>query len=199
MSLATGPIGLVIATLGLLYAAWQTNFLGIRDIVTSAIEFVSDNIDDWVEWIFTLPDRLFEAGANMFKAMWDGLKSVWADLTKWIEDKVEWLLDKLTFWDNTKRELGSSSVPVQRGGSVKGSYASGLSYVPRDMDVRVHEGERILTKEENRNYPNRSGFPEKINLSVSIPLDGEVIAHKQYSLNMREGTLQGDSLIEGGL
>ena len=43
-----------------------------------------------------------------------------------------------------------------RGRSTEGSYASGLNYVPRDMDVRVHEGEAILTKEENQSRKNNS-------------------------------------------
>lgn len=159
-TLATGPIGLIISALGLLFMAWQTNFGGIRDIVTSGIEFVSENIDGWINWIFTLPERMFQAGADLFNGLLDGLKSVWSNITDWFEDKIDWITDKLSFWNNAQNQMTASSVEIaNRGGGFTrdGSFASGLDYVPRDMDVRVHEGERIMTKEENHNRSEKSG------------------------------------------
>ena len=68
------------------------------------------------------------------------------------------------------------------------------------MDVRVHEGERILTKQENAEYNNgrNNSMPESIHFDLSIPLDGEVVAHRSYEYNVREGVLRGDDLVEGG-
>ena len=80
----------------------------------------------------------------------------------------------------------------------EGSYASGLSYVPKDMTVRVHEGERILTKQENKsNFGNTNSSPRDIHFDLSIPLDGREIAHAQYHYNEQEGILRGDDLVTG--
>ena len=56
------------------------------------------------------------------------------------------------------------------GSGPSGSYATGLDYVPRDMTIQVHEGERILTKEENL---KGSSTPAVINVKITFtqPVD----------------------------
>ena len=56
----------------------------------------------------------------------------------------------------------------------QGSYASGLDYVPRDMTVKVHEGEAIITKEENKNRSASSIFG-----TVNINIDGAKYSDEQ--------------------
>ena len=93
-----------------------------------------------------------------------------------IEEKVEYLQDELRRIQNliasiksasaslakAKEESSSSSKSSVSGYKyvsivqVDGSHAGGLSYVPYDGYVaELHEGERVLTKEENSNF--RSG------------------------------------------
>ena len=112
----------------------------------------------------------------------------------WIGDIVDAIASMFSAADQGYEDARS------KANSVSGSYASGLDYVPRDMNVRVHEGERILTKQENRAFNGNSSnnIPEVIQFDLSIPLDGEILAHRQYSYNLREGTLRGDDLVEGG-
>lgn len=114
-------------------------------------------------------------------------------------EKVNWIADKVKFWDNESAKINSS--PVYEGSRTSGSYSSGLDYVPRDMNVRVHEGERILTKQENLSQfnDNNRAFPEKLEFTFNSTLDGRVVAHELYTYNVREGVLEGDSLIKGGL
>lgn len=183
--------------LGLIEAAGEA-LGGFVESISEWLSQVPEKFQEWfnsaIEFLKGLPAQLYEIGANMLQSLWDGLVSIWNKLLDWINGIV----------DQIKRAFSSAKEgyndAVSAGRKVSGSYATGLDYVPHTMNVEVHEGERILTKQENRNYPNgnNSNIPESIHFDLSIPLDGEVVAHKSYNYNIREGVLRGDDLVEGG-
>lgn len=79
-----------------------------------------------------------------------------------------------------------------------GSYASGLDYVPSDRTVNVHEGERIMTKQENEEYTkskNRMSYDRPMNFNFTVELDGDVLAQKQYRRNGEQQNLHGVEMI----
>lgn len=165
----------------------------------SIVEWFKKAVEDPIGTILSIGESMYEAGKDILTSLWDGIKSVWGDVKNWFEEKVNWIADKVKFWDNESAKINSS--PVYEGSRTSGSYSSGLDYVPRDMNVRVHEGERILTKQENLSQFNDSNraFPEKLEFTFNSTLDGRVVAHELYTYNVREGVLEGDSLIKGGL
>lgn len=183
--------------LGLIEAAGEA-LGGFVESISEWLSQVPEKFKEWfnaaIEFLKGLPAQLYEIGANMLQSLWDGLVSIWNKLLDWINGIV----------DQIKKAFSSAKEgyndAVSAGRKVSGSYSTGLDYVPRTMNVEVHEGERILTKQENRNYPNgnNSNIPESIHFDLSIPLDGEVVAHKSYDYNIREGVLRGDDLVEGG-
>ena len=63
-------------------------------------------------------------------------------------------------------------------GKSKGSYASGLDYVPQDGVYKLHEGEAILTKEQNRNRNFGNGGGDTFNFYSPKALD-EVSAARE--------------------
>lgn len=126
-------------------------FLNVWDAIMS---WFKEAIHDPEETILGIADALFNAGASIFTSLWNGLKSIWSSITSWVSDCVSWITEKVSFWQDQSSKVSQSS------GSSNGSHASGLDYVPFDgYRATLHQGERVLTQEENKRYNNgyRSG------------------------------------------
>ena len=79
-------------------------------------------------------------------------------------------------------------------GNRQGSYASGLDYVPRDMDVRVHEGESIWTKQETNELIEalkNKGTSGDITVVSPIYLDGKKITQVVTKRQLQEARANG--------
>jgi len=112
----------------------------------SVVEWFTTAVQDPVQTIEDIKDAMFSAGAAAFSALWDGLKSIWESITSWVSECVSWLSEKVKFWQDQSSKVSQSS------GS-NGSHASGLDYVPFDgYRATLHQGERVLTQEENKRY-----------------------------------------------
>jgi hypothetical protein len=74
---------------------------------------------------------------------------------------------------------------------INGSHADGLAYVPFDGYVaQLHEGERVLTKKEAREY-NKSGVEQPIKIIVQSVLDGKVIGETAYNYSRQKARAGG--------
>ncbi len=84
----TGPWGLAIAgaitAAVLLYEAYKTNFMGIRDVVDGAKEWISDRFDAIKEAAEPLKEKLGEACSKIgdaFGRLYDKIDEVWQKIT----------------------------------------------------------------------------------------------------------------------
>lgn len=127
---------------------------------------------DPVTALMNIGQAMFDAGASVFNRLFDGMKSVWDGIMSWVEKSISWLVDQVTFWDSetSKMSSGGSSGKAKSSG-VEGSYASGLDYVPRDMNVRVHKGEEILTAQERKESKEESKSGDTFNFYSPKAID----------------------------
>ena len=131
--------------------AWNAIKTAFINVWNAIMSWFKEAIHDPEGTILGVADALFNAGASIFTSLWNGLKSIWSSITSWVSDCVDWITEKVTFWQKQSDKVSQSS------GSTNGSHASGLDYVPFDgYRATLHQGERVLTQEENKYY--NSGY-----------------------------------------
>lgn len=153
-TLIKGALNLIVDLLvniaAKLYSAALTSWNKIKEAATKAwdglMSWFKKALDDPVKAVTDIGMAMFNAGKSILNSLWDGVKSIWGSIAGWFQEKANWVKNLFAGIKNTVRGATSSA---------SGSYASGLDYVTHDRVVQVHEGEGILTKEENAEY--RSG------------------------------------------
>ena len=116
-------------------------------------------------------------GRSIMDGLWSGLRETWNSISSWLSGVASSISG---FFSGISSKSASA---FTKGASVglkvsKMRYASGLDYVPRTMEVVVHEGERILTKAENKQYGTNSGVSVYVNANVSNDYDVERLGVK---------------------
>lgn len=137
---------------------WVTN---IKNKAKEAAIGFFNNIKEWMEqlpekfmtWltniinkIISFKDNMKQSGKDLLEGFWDGLKSVWDSIWSWISGIGEKISGFFSgFLSGAKDALSN----------VSGSHANGLDYVPYNGYIaELHQGERVLTAEENEEYNN---------------------------------------------
>ena len=162
------------------------------DAATTAFEQISqafsakwEDIKVWFEGakqdpvtaIEGIASAMYSAGVTVMNNLWNGLKSAWAAVADWASGIASWLTQILSVSANV-------TINTHRGGG--GSFASGLDYVPRDMYVKVHEGESIRTKQQTREDAQGSrGGGDNFYFYSPEPID-EMEAAKQMKRAKRD-------------
>lgn len=136
--LVIGVIALVVGAVLLLKRAWDTNFGGIRDKTQVVMDFIKEKIDAIKNTFSAVQEKCAEF-ADKIKNAWNGLQESIANNP--IVAKVTEVWNKATGKDNKK---GKRS-------------AFGTQRVPKnDMPFRLHEGERVLTKNEANQFDRKA-------------------------------------------
>lgn len=168
------PIGLIITIGRLIIENWDL----IKAKFSELGIYLYSKILDIVNFFVSLKDKtidIFLKLVEMLKGVWDTIKSTASAAFDFILDYVNQIWEKIKGFFS---DLGSKikSLPgirvffkEEKEGektNIDGSHRSGLSYVPRDGYIaELHEGERVLTKEENSSYRKKrffKGVKEKI-------------------------------------
>lgn len=167
---------------------WNRFWDGAKSVWDEIVTWISESWNSAVETITNFGQSLYDAGASIFSSFWNGLMSVWESISSWVSEKVSWIANALS------SALGSVSSHAHSSGS----FATGIDYIPSDRYVKVHEGEAILSKEQNRarnNSPSGS-FTMPIVLDVTNKIDGMTLARNQYKYNLIVDNNHGPKLIK---
>ena len=123
-----------------------------------------------------------EIGKSIVVGIWNGICALWDSLV----ENMSWLTNGLTAGATVLTQGVDAGI-----GAINGSHADGLAYVPFDGYVaQLHEGERVLTKQEAREY-NGSGDDKPIKIIVQSVLDGRVIGETAYNYSRQKARAGG--------
>lgn len=112
-------------------------------------ETVSDSADLIGEEVQNNANAIYGAGKDIMGYLGSGIAKGYKSIQLFVEEIIIWLTNKLNEVDDLVDRIKSKASE----GGFDGSFRTGLSYVPYDGFVaELHEGERVLTKEENQEY-----------------------------------------------
>ena len=160
---------------------------GAKEKWTEIKTWLKEKLADLIQTIKNKYANLKTAGSNLINNFWNGMKDKWASVRSWVSEKVNWLRDK---WNSAKKWVS--------GLFSSGSYATGTDYILSDRVVQVHEGEAILSKQENKERMNGMGIGNSvipIVLNVTEQIDGMILAKNQYKYNLIVNKQHGVSLV----
>lgn len=104
--------------------------------------------------VLAIGGQLYNAGRNIFQSLWNGIKSIGDSILGWVSDfagKIKSFVSGII--DGFKNIVSGANDAKSAAKSVDGKHANGLDYVPYNGYVaELHEGERVLTKQQNREY-----------------------------------------------
>lgn len=104
--------------------------------------------------VSAIGSQLYNAGRDIFNKLWDGIKSIGESILGWVSDfagKIGSFVSGII--DGFQNIVSGANEAKSAAKSVDGKHANGLDYVPYNGYVaELHEGERVLTKQQNREY-----------------------------------------------
>lgn len=104
--------------------------------------------------VSAIGSQLYNAGRSIFQSLWNGIKSIGNSILGWVSDfagKIKGFVTGII--DGFKNVVTGANDAKSAARSVDGKHANGLDYVPYNGYVaELHEGERVLTKQQNREY-----------------------------------------------
>lgn len=132
-----------------------TNFVNsFISFITSLPSKVWGIIQQIPSKVSAIGSQLYNAGRNIFQSLWNGIKSIGSNILGWVSDFAGKIGSFVSGIINGFKSIVSGANDAKSAvKSVDGKHSNGLDYVPYNGYVaELHEGERVLTKQQNREY-----------------------------------------------
>lgn len=157
LGLATGPVGIIILAVTALFLAWQTNFLGIRDIVDTVVSWLGDVALPWIGGIFDAIAGAIGSAVGVITDVIGGIVGVVETVASAVSGFFGWLFGEV---DKSRSAIASlqqgigagSGNNVTRGdpgaywsGRLR-SFQTGAWSVPSTGPAIVHAGEMVIAE-----------------------------------------------------
>lgn len=127
------------------------NFVSFMRELPGKIKNIIDEIPNKIK---SVGSKLKQAGKDIFNKLLDGIKSVASEITDFVQgiaDTVGNIISGII--DGFNSVVSGADKARSAARSVDGKHANGLDYVPYNGYIaELHEGERVLTKQQNRDY-----------------------------------------------
>lgn len=142
---------------------WLTDMEQKRDEVKQQffdklLEFLKELPKNFKEWLDNAIQKIADAvpniktkGKDVMNSFWEGLKEIWDSIVEWFQGVMESVASFLSGINQGVADANAATSSL----SSNGSHANGLLYVPFDgYRATLHEGERVLTRNEAEEYNN---------------------------------------------
>ena len=155
------------------------------DNIINLVKQLPPKIHSWISQIpgkiMSFTGQMKSAGSSLFNSLWNGMKSVWDSMWSWIQDIGRKIAD---FWSGVIDGIKSAQAQASQGAG--GSHADGLAYVPYNgYRAMLHEGERVLTRNEATAYNNGGSGNYTFNYYSPTAID-PYQANRLFKQSMRE-------------
>lgn len=127
------------------------NFVSFMMELPSKVKNIIDEIPSKIK---SVGSKLKQAGKDIFNKLFDGIKSVASEITGFVQGIADTIGDIISgIIDGFNSVVSGADKARSAARSVDGKHANGLDYVPYNGYIaELHEGERVLTKQQNRDY-----------------------------------------------
>lgn len=124
----------------------------LKSLVSSVKDFLMESFKNISRMFTDILPTMIEVGKGIIRNLWDGMRNMFSSVASWVTDALSNLFRPVT--DMVGRIVNPIKSAFGSVGSwISGSFANGLDYVPYNGFVaELHQGERVLTKEENKEY-----------------------------------------------
>lgn len=144
----------------------------VKEKLQEVLSNAKEQLGKIIDFVKELIPKMLDAGKKLISSLWEGMKEVFGGLWSWVQESFGKIISFVERAADKVRSIGNS-IRETVGNFIDGSHATGLSYVPYNGYVaQLHEGERVLTKQENRAYTNgRVGGGDTYNIYSYEKLD----------------------------
>lgn len=143
-ALAFGPVGIIVAAIAGLFLAWQTNFLGIQDIVKNVFGWLGDVALPWVTGIFDAIASAVSTAIGIVVGAIEGILGVVSTVASAIGGFFDFITGGSETAKSQINSVQTKTVPIAATDPKMREYQTGAWRVPQTGPAFLHADEMVV-------------------------------------------------------